>query len=109
VVKGGWVETRSRGGRFARLGFVPGQGFDGTAPWIRKRRMREGRGGGLRREESPEPAGIDRQRRLPQRRLVWVGRDGRGHDSGKENMRDLISLAGEWRWTDELCWDLEKH
>jgi hypothetical protein len=66
--------TRSRGGRFARLGFVPGQGFDGTAPWIRKRRMWEGRGGGLRRQESPEPAGIDRQRRLRQG-LVWVGED----------------------------------
>jgi hypothetical protein len=76
--------TRSRGGRFARLGFVPGQGFDGTAPWIRKRRMWEGRGGGLRRQESPEPAGIDRQRRLRQG-LVWVGRDGRGHELGKEN------------------------
>jgi hypothetical protein len=42
------------------LGFVPGQRYIGSTPWIRKRRMREGLGGGLRREESLEPAEINR-------------------------------------------------
>jgi hypothetical protein len=55
-----------------RLGFVPRQQFVVSTPLIQKRRRRWCWGGGLRREESPELAGIDRQPKRRQRGSeVW--------------------------------------
>jgi hypothetical protein len=78
------------------LGFVPGQRYVGSTLWIRKRRMRGGRGGGLRREESPEPAGIDRRRRRRQRESggLGVGGSGVGRHAWEKTRGQILANFG---------------
>jgi hypothetical protein len=84
----------------ARLGFVPGQRFAGSTPWIG---MRRGRGGGLRREESPEPAGIRPATEATAKGImrVWCGWewDGMGNDEegGRRCRRQAASSTGPAR------------